>query len=179
MLPDEPSMQSIEEAGGHVVTHAEAHLLADGFFGSSGFIPRQTEYETGLPGHHSFVGDDVVDDPLLADERLVVIHVRGRGTTVLSACSHAGIVNACLEARSLVPDTPIDLVLGGYHLAGAAVEDRIPSTVRDLSELIHPRIVAPGHCTGWRAQAALANAFAPHAFAPSAVGARYSLTGST
>jgi 7,8-dihydropterin-6-yl-methyl-4-(beta-D-ribofuranosyl)aminobenzene 5'-phosphate synthase len=179
MLPDEPSIESIEDAGGHVVTHPEAHLFADGFFGSSGFIPRQTGYESGLPGHHTFVGDNVVEDPLIADERMVVINVIGRGTTVLSACSHAGIVNACLEARSLVPDTATDLVLGGYHLAGATVEDRIPSTVGDLSELIRPRIVAPGHCTGWRAQAALAEEFAPHAFAPSVVGARYLLTGST
>jgi 7,8-dihydropterin-6-yl-methyl-4-(beta-D-ribofuranosyl)aminobenzene 5'-phosphate synthase len=178
MLPEEPTMRSIEDAGGRVVTSGAAHLFGDGFFGCSGMIPRNTEYETGLPGHHSFYGDRVVDDPLILDERLVVTNVRGRGMTVLSACSHAGIVNACLEAQRLVPDTPTDLVLGGYHLAGAAVEARIPSTVRDLAGVIRPRIVAPGHCTGWRANAALAEEFAPDRFAPSVVGARYVLTAS-
>jgi 7,8-dihydropterin-6-yl-methyl-4-(beta-D-ribofuranosyl)aminobenzene 5'-phosphate synthase len=70
----------------------------------------------------------------------------------------------------------VDLVLGGYHLAGSAVEERISSTVRDLAGLIRPRIVAPGHCTGWRANVALAEQFAPDSFAPSVVGARYLLT---
>ena len=179
MLPEEPTIRSIEESGGRVANNADAHLFGGGFFGSSGTIPRKTSYETGLPGHHSFYGDDAIADPLILDERLVVAHVRGRGSTVLSACSHAGIVNACLESQLLVPDTPTDLVLGGYHLAGAAVEDRIPSTVRDLAELVRPHIVAPGHCTGWRANAALAAAFAPENFAPSVVGARYVLAAPT
>ncbi len=175
MLPDEPTVAAIEGAGAHVVTDADPHVFGGGFFGASGIIPRKTDYETGLPGHHSFYGDHGSEDPLILDERLVVVNVRGRGMTVLSACSHAGIVNACLEAQALVPETPTDLVLGGYHLAGAAVEERIPSTVRDLADLIRPQIVAPGHCTGWRANAALAEEFAPDAFAPSVVGARYVL----
>lgn len=176
MLPDEPTIAAIEDAGGRVVTHADPHLFGNGFFGSSGVIPRSTVYETGLPGHHTFHGDHGAADPLILDERLVVANVRGRGITVLSACSHAGIVNACLEAQFLVPNAPVDLVLGGYHLAGSTVEDRISSTVRDLAELIRPRVVAPGHCTGWRANAALAEQFAPDSFAPSVVGARYVLT---
>ena len=116
-------------------------------------------------------------DPLIMDERFVAAEVRGRGVTVVSACSHAGIVNACLGAREHYPDVPVDVVLGGYHLAGAAMELRIAATVADLGGLIEPRIVAPAHCTGWRAKAALADRFAPGRYAPSAVGTRYVLTG--
>ena len=76
------------------------------------------------------------------------------------------------------PTNPLDLVLGGYHLAGATVEDRIEPTVRDLADLVAPRIVAPGHCTGWRAAAALVNAFSPTSCAPSVVGTRYLLNAS-
>jgi hypothetical protein len=43
---------------------------------------------------------------LIMDERFVATCVAGRGLTVVSACSHAGIVNACLEARSRFPDLP-------------------------------------------------------------------------
>jgi hypothetical protein len=64
---------------------------------------------------------------------------------------------------------------GGYRLAGGAVEDRIGPTVHDLEDLVAPRIVAPGHCTGWRAAAALAGAFSPARYAPSFVGTRYLL----
>ena len=117
-------------------------------------------------------------DPEIHDERFLAANVRGRGTTVLTACSHAGVVNVGLEARRLLPDQPVDLLLGGYHLAGAAVEDRIDATVRDLKDLVDPRIVAPGHCTGWRAAAALVNAFSSTGCAPSVVGTRYLLNAS-
>ena len=70
---------------------------------------------------------------------------------------------------------PIDLLLGGYHLSGKAMEARIETTVRDLRERIRPRLVAPGHCTGWRAKVALAQAFAPDRYGPSAVGTAYTL----
>jgi 7,8-dihydropterin-6-yl-methyl-4-(beta-D-ribofuranosyl)aminobenzene 5'-phosphate synthase len=35
-------------------------------------------------------------------------------------------------------------------------------------------VIAPGHCTGWRAINALANAFGDSKLAPLAVGKRYS-----
>ena len=155
MLPPEPTLEAIETAGGTVVTHADLHEIADLFL-ASGDIPRQTSYETGLPGHHTWRGDQVTLDTGIHDERFVAANVRGRGTTVLTACSHAGVVNVGLEARRLLPDQPVDLLLGGCHLAGTTVEDRIEPTVQDLTNLVAPRIVAPGHCTGWRAAAALA-----------------------
>ena len=176
MLPDEPTFDAMHEAGGRVEVHDEPHLLADEFFLGSGAIVRRTSYETGLDGHHTFRGEGVVADPLIMDERYLAAEVRGRGVTVLSACSHAGIVNACLSAREHYGDTPVDLVLGGFHLAGAAMEPRIGATVDDLDQLVDPSIVGPAHCTGWRAKAALADRFAPGRYAPSVVGARYHLT---
>ena len=94
------------------------HAVADGFFLSSGDIPRVTSYETGLAGHVTWRDGQAAPDPEIHDERFLAARVRGRGTTVLSACSHAGIVNVALEALRLVPEEPIDLLLGGYHLAG-------------------------------------------------------------
>ena len=130
----------------------------------------------GLAGHHTVRGDTITPDPLIMDERFLAADVRGRGVTVLSACSHAGIVNACLGAQDHFPGVSIDVVLGGYHLAGAAMEPRIGATVDDLDTLIAPRLVAPAHCTGWRAKAALAARFAPGRYGPSVVGSRYLLT---
>ena len=174
MLPPEPTFQAIEAAGAKLVTRADSHHVADLFL-ASGEIPRLTDYEVGLPGHHSWRDGQVSLDLEIQDERFLAASVRGRGTTVLSACSHAGIVNVGLEARRLVPDQPIDVLLGGYHLAGTTVEDRIDATMRDLTTLVRPRIVAPGHCTGWRAVAALADAVGPSGCAPSVVGTRYLL----
>ncbi len=175
LLPPEPTLEAIVDAGGVIASSADAHLLADGFFLASGEIPRLTDYETGLAGHHSFRDGIAHDDPLIMDERLVAANVRGRGLSVLSACSHAGVVNACLHAQTLVPATPIDVVLGGYHLAGSGMEERIEATARDLDELVGAAVVAPGHCTGWRAKSVLAHRFAPGRYGPSVVGSRYHL----
>ena len=175
LLAPEPTFEAIEAAGGCVVKHDAAHAIAGGFFFGSGLIDRVTGYEQGLVGHHTFVGDKGREDPLIVDERFVAAHVRGRGTTVLSACSHAGVVNVSLGVQAQFHGEPIDVVLGGYHLSGKAMETRIEATVRDLKERIRPRVVAPGHCTGWRATAALAHAFAPERYGPSAVGTMYTL----
>jgi len=179
MLPEEPTFEDIGNAGGKIVTHDAPHTLSDGFFFASGKIERVTEYEAGFVGHHSFYGEAGESDPLIMDERFVAACVRGRGVSVFSACSHAGVVNACLSAKGQFPDTPVDVVLGGYHLAGKAMETRIEETVHDLNTLIEPRVVAPGHCTGWRAKARLADTFAPGRFGPSVVGTMYRLKSDT
>ena len=79
------------------------------------------------------------------------------------------------EGRTAYPDVDIDLVLGGFHLAGATMEQRIAATAADLFDIVRPRILAPGHCTGWRAKAALAERFAPGRYAPSVVGTSFFL----
>lgn len=176
LLPKEPSFDDIAQAGGEIVTRDDPHAICGGLFFGSGAIDRVTSYETGLVGHHSFQGEDGKPDPLIMDERFVAACVPGRGVTVLSACSHAGIVNACLGAKKYFPDASVDLVIGGYHLAGKGMEARIKPTVDDLQTRINPRLVAPGHCTGWRAKAKLADCFAPGRYAPSVVGAMYRLS---
>jgi len=101
--------------------------------------------------------------------------VRSRGVSVLSSCSHAGVVNAALGAVGAFGGEPIDVILGGYHLAGEGMEPRIEPTVHDLANRVRPRVVAPAHCTGWRAKAALAHKFAPGNYGPSVVGSLYAL----
>jgi 7,8-dihydropterin-6-yl-methyl-4-(beta-D-ribofuranosyl)aminobenzene 5'-phosphate synthase len=98
------------------------------------------------------------------------VNVAGKGLVVFSACSHAGIVNVCSHARATFPDLPIHCVMGGLHLSGPN-EEIIPQTVDGLKDFGIATIAA-GHCTGWRAMAALSNAF-PGALAPTAVGKQF------
>jgi len=174
LLNPEPTFEALEAAGGSVTKHAQAHTLADFFF-VSGVIERVTSYEAGLVGHHTVRNEHAVADPLILDERFLAARVRGRGVSVLSSCSHAGVVNVALSALGTFKGEPIDVILGGYHLAGGGMEPRIESTVHDLVHRIKPRVVAPGHCTGWRAKAALAHAFSPGRYGPSVVGTLYAL----
>ena len=73
---------------------------------------------------------------------------------------------------------PSSTAISVSRAAGSAMEARIDETVRDLAELVDPAVVAPGHCTGWRAKAALAARFGPDRYGPSVVGTTYVLSAS-
>jgi 7,8-dihydropterin-6-yl-methyl-4-(beta-D-ribofuranosyl)aminobenzene 5'-phosphate synthase len=147
----------------------------DDLFWISGEIPRLTSYEKGLLGQVARAADDAPwqPDPLLMDERFLVVHVKDKGLVVFSACSHAGIVNVLHEARSRFPGTKLHAVMGGFHLSGGT-ETAIPDTIRDLGEF-RPDLIIPAHCTGWRAVNALTQAFGESVVVPAAVGKLFSL----
>jgi len=105
------------------------------------------------------------------DERWLAVNVKGKGLVVLSACSHAGIVNVLKHAGANFADVPLYAVVGGLHLSGVN-EEIIPQTVKAMREFGLTQIAA-GHCTGWRAIAALSAAFGDKVLAPTAVGKRY------
>ena len=65
---------------------------------------------------------------------------------------------------------PLHAVIGGFHLSGGN-ERVIPDTV-DALKAFDLDVIAPAHCTGWRAVGALAGAFGS-AVVPAAVGKTY------
>jgi 7,8-dihydropterin-6-yl-methyl-4-(beta-D-ribofuranosyl)aminobenzene 5'-phosphate synthase len=168
-----PSAVEMESIGARVVASAAPTTVLDGLAWLSGEVPRVTPYETGVLNHvrRTADGKGWEPDPLITDERYVAVNVRGKGLIVLTACSHAGVVNVLTDARRNFPDLPLHAVVGGLHLSGAT-EARIPETVRDLAQfgLTH---VVPAHCTGWRAVTALVGAFGEPAVVPAAVGKRF------
>jgi 7,8-dihydropterin-6-yl-methyl-4-(beta-D-ribofuranosyl)aminobenzene 5'-phosphate synthase len=167
-----PSPAEMEGLGAAVVIDPADRLLLDRHFYLSGEIPRLSAFEKGRTDHLSRTGPQAPwqPDPLLLDERMLVAHVRSLGLIVLSSCSHAGIVNVCTSVQTLFPDAPIHCVMGGLHLGGV-MERIIPDTVEALRPFAIPHIIT-GHCTGWRALHALANAFGD-AVSQSAVGTTY------
>ena len=165
------SVAHMEENGATVVNSHEARTILDGHIYYSGEIPRVSAFEKGRQDHLCRpVGGDWQPDPLLMDERMVVVHVKDLGLVVFSACSHAGIVNVCTEVRQLFPGIPIHAVLGGLHLGGV-MERIIPETVAGLLPF-DIQFLIPGHCTGWRAVHALANAYGDRV-SQSAIGTTY------
>jgi 7,8-dihydropterin-6-yl-methyl-4-(beta-D-ribofuranosyl)aminobenzene 5'-phosphate synthase len=167
-----PSTAAMEDRGARVVNDPAARLLLDGHFYYSGEIPRVTAFETGRQDHlcRRDNSEEWRPDPYLMDERMLVANVRDLGLVVFSACSHAGIVNVCTEVRRLFPDLPIHAVMGGLHLGGV-MEHLIPQTVEGLRSFDIQYLIA-GHCTGWRALHALADAYGERV-SQSAVGTSY------
>lgn len=174
LMEDVPSVADLEAHGGTVVSTREPQCIAGETVFVSGEIPRRTEFETGLPGQHRRTADGKGWEPdeLLMDERFVAVNVRGKGLVVLTACSHAGVINVLAHARECFPGVKLHAVLGGLHLSGTN-ERVIPQTVEALKGF-ELDVVAAGHCTGWRAMAALANAFGDKRLTPLAVGKRLS-----
>jgi 7,8-dihydropterin-6-yl-methyl-4-(beta-D-ribofuranosyl)aminobenzene 5'-phosphate synthase len=169
-----PSPDELARAGAAVINSREPHVAGNGAFYVSGEIPRNIPYETGLPGHLRKSGDGLgwEPDPLVMDERFVSVNVRDKGQFIFSACSHAGIINVLNHARAVFPEVPLYGLMGGLHLAGST-EKIIPDTIADLRQF-DLKLLAPGHCTGWRAMSALEQAF-PGKVAPLAVGKRFTI----
>ena len=167
-----PDPEKLAKAGAYVVNSREPQLAGDGSFFISGEIPRLSKYEAGLPGHlrRSSDGQSWDPDPLLMDERFISVHLKGKGQFVFSACSHAGIINVLTHARSTFPDVPLYGAMGGLHLSGVT-EKIIPDTIGDLKKF-ELKLLAPGHCTGWRALTAMARTFGDE-LVPTAVGKRF------
>lgn len=157
-------------AGFEIAERRQPSFLLDGALLVTGEVDRTTAFETGFPGHQAHGAGDWEPDPLILDDQALIAHVRGHGLVVLTGCGHAGVVNILRHARALTGVDRIHAVIGGFHLSGPAFEPVIGPTCDALAELAPDHLV-PAHCTGWRAQHALAARF-PDAFIPNCVGTR-------
>jgi 7,8-dihydropterin-6-yl-methyl-4-(beta-D-ribofuranosyl)aminobenzene 5'-phosphate synthase len=173
LMDDVPGIDDLNGQGAHVICTTEPQRLLDDMYFVSGEIPRITPFERGLPGQvrRSQDGKSWEPDELLMDERWLAVHVKGKGLVVFSACSHAGIINVLKHARTDFPGVPLHAVMGGLHLSGAN-EKIIPQTVDAMKEF-QLATIAAGHCTGWRAMAALTTTFGDKIVVPTAVGKRF------
>jgi len=169
-----PNVDEFTQAGAKIINTEEPQFIADGAFYLSGEIPRRTAYETGLPGHvrRASDGQGWEPDPLILDERFISVHVKDKGQVVFSACSHAGLVNVLMHAQSVFPEVGLYGVIGGLHLSGVT-EKIIPQTVADIRQF-DLQLIAPGHCTGWRALSAMSTVFGDE-LVPLAVGKQLNL----
>ena len=168
------SKRALEAEGLTVIERREPSLLVDGCVLITGEIDRTTGFEHGMPpAHQEWTGSAWQHDPLVPDDQALVAHVRGRGLVVLTGCGHAGAINIVRHAQRLTAVPALHAMLGGFHLGGPAFEPIIGPTVDALTSMA-PALVVPGHCTGWRAQHALAAAL-PGAWAPGSSGSSFRL----
>jgi 7,8-dihydropterin-6-yl-methyl-4-(beta-D-ribofuranosyl)aminobenzene 5'-phosphate synthase len=172
-MEDIPSAHILTANGADlIVTRDEQLVLSDTFF-ISGEIPRVTSFERGMPGQHRLdAAGQWIPDELLMDERFVAVHLANKGLFVVTACSHAGLINVLTHAAARFPSIPLLGVLGGFHLSGST-EAIIPETV-DALEAFDLQLIAAAHCTGWRALGQLAQRYGDRVVA-SAVGKRFVL----
>ena len=150
--------EDIVAHGGKIIESKAPLLLFDDIGLISGEVPRINAYELGLPHALRMMNGIWEEEPLVIDERILIFNLKNKGLCVFTGCGHTGVVNGSHAAKNLLANKKIHILMGGFHLAGPAFEDRISPTVADLSK-INPDYVITGHCTGAKAQTALTSAF--------------------
>lgn len=172
------SRRALRREGVGIIERRQPSLLVEDMILVTGEVDRTTDYERGMPApHQRWTGTGWAHDPLVVDDQALVMNLRGRGLVVLTGCGHAGAVNILRHARRLTAVDDVHALVGGLHLSGPAADQIIPSTVTDLVRL-RPDVLLSGHCTGWRANHALAAAL-PEAWVPSSSGSTCLLRGLT
>jgi 7,8-dihydropterin-6-yl-methyl-4-(beta-D-ribofuranosyl)aminobenzene 5'-phosphate synthase len=169
------SRHALESEGIEVVERRVPSLLVDRCVLITGEVDRTTEFEHGMPpSHQALVDGEWRHDPLVLDDQALVVHVRDRGLVVLTGCGHAGAINIIRHAQRLTEVPRLHALIGGLHLSGPAFEPIIAPTVSALAAAA-PDLLVPGHCTGWRAQHALASAL-PSAWMQGSSGTTYHMS---
>ena len=155
-------------AGGALLLTSDPVQLMPGLM-TTGQVPRVApDTEEGLSVITVTEGRAAADNIL--DDIALIACVKGKGLVVIAGCSHSGIVNIVRRALALFPGEKLYAVLGGFHLI-AASQQGIAATVEELAGH-NPALVAAGHCTGFKAQAALYNTLGDR-FIPLHVGAEF------
>ncbi|XHH09519.1 MAG: MBL fold metallo-hydrolase [Candidatus Bathyarchaeia archaeon] len=171
--PDFPTQEQLSPA--QIINTKEPALVANQTILVTGEIPRKTSFERGYGLNRILKDGDWQSDRWVLDDRALVMNLKGRGLVVVSGCAHAGIINTVRYAQEVTGVKPVYAVIGGFHLSGQDNENIIPQTLVELKQ-INPQLIVPCHCTGWRANYAIAKLF-PKAYVHNSVGNLYQLEG--
>jgi 7,8-dihydropterin-6-yl-methyl-4-(beta-D-ribofuranosyl)aminobenzene 5'-phosphate synthase len=136
-----------------IIESSQPTEIAPGII-ATGAIPRRNAYEN--IGDPFFLDESCTRPDPLVDDQALLIETR-RGWTVITGCGHAGLINTLHYAKEITGKGKIAAVIGGLHLLRASTE-RIEATIYDLRNF-EVQLLAPCHCTGFRATSCLQNGF--------------------
>ena len=127
-----PSLEQLTPA--KIVNTKKPHLIANDLACITGEIPRKVTFEKGLMQNKIYSDNSWQPDPLVLDDRALVINIKDKGLVIISGCAHAGIINTIRYAQQITGLTKVYAILGGFHLAGKEFEKRIEPTIEELKE---------------------------------------------
>jgi 7,8-dihydropterin-6-yl-methyl-4-(beta-D-ribofuranosyl)aminobenzene 5'-phosphate synthase len=162
---DRPSLEAL---GAQLVEEAQAREILPGFW-LTGEIPMREEQEAGEVGLMLGTAREHAIADTFSDEQALAVDTE-RGLAVLVGCSHRGLINSILAAKS-VSHREVAIVLGGAHLRSAR-PDQIDGAIQRSQGLAQQ--LALGHCTGPLAEAGFAEAYG-HRFCRLKAGWRWAI----
>jgi len=111
----------------------------------TGEVPRITDFEGPEPNLFIEKDGNLIADPLMDDQALVVD--TPDGAVVLTGCAHSGIVNILKHVIATSSSGRIRAVVGGTHLGMGAPVSRVEVTMDHLEEIAPDKMIF-NHCTG-------------------------------
>ena len=163
----------LEQKNVDLVESVSPTLIADDMILVTGTVERTTSFEKGMPNALMEKDGELVRDPLI-DDQAIVVNLNGKGLVVISGCAHAGIVNTVMFSQKTTGEQNLHAILGGFHLTGPFFEKIHEDTIEELKKMT-PDTVMPMHCTGWKAMQKFQKAF-PSSFVLNSVGSKMTLS---
>ncbi len=104
-----------------------------------GEIPRKSDFESQTT---PFMLESGKPDMVMDDSAVAI--VSKKGLSVITGCSHAGIVNIVEHAKKITGIKELNLVMGGFHL-----KKQDQQTLRTVDYFAEntPVLLIPSHCT--------------------------------
>nr|WP_321255106.1 MBL fold metallo-hydrolase [uncultured Pseudodesulfovibrio sp.] len=146
----------VEALGVSVVESEVPRQMLDGNALFLGEIPRNCDFERGMPNAFQKNGGEESFDTI-EDDSSMVFHLKGKGLVILSGCAHAGIVNTVNYAREVTGVDKVHAIMGGFHLTGPDFVHAVEPTIAAFQSF-SPQHVIPAHCTGRAATLAIEKA---------------------
>ncbi|MBN1144840.1 MAG: MBL fold metallo-hydrolase [Bacteroidales bacterium] len=106
-------------------------------------IPVRFPEDTHCRNFQVKINDKLVDDSF--EDELYLAITQNRQLSVISSCSHRGIINIMVAARAHFP-MPVDTILGGFHIR-ASLDNQLETLVKYFIE-ISPEAIGVCHCSG-------------------------------
>ena len=163
----------LEQKNVEMVESESPTLIADDMIMVTGTVERTTEFEKGMPNALVEKDGEIVKDPIIDDQALV-IKLNEKGLIVITGCAHAGVINTVMFAQKATGEQNIHAVVGGFHLSGPFFEKIHDETFEELKKL-DPDVILPMHCTGWKAIQRISEEF-PSGFVFNSVGSKMTLS---
>ncbi len=149
LFPHTLVKNDLQQKNVDIVESKSPVMIAGDMIMVTGEVERNTPFEKGMPNALIEKDGELVHDPIMDDQALVV-NVTGKGLVVISGCAHAGIINTVKFAQKKTGEQKVHAVLGGFHLSGPFFEKIHDPTIQELKDL-NPEFIMPMHCTGWKA----------------------------
>ena len=164
-----PPRAEWEAAGAQIILSEGPYQLSPGCW-TTGAVPRRSFEKAGTPKSMAYrEGDELIRD-YVDDDQAIVINVQDKGLVVVAGCAHSGIVNTVHYAIEISGVDKVWAIMGGFHL-GRAEDEEIQGTIDEIKK-IAPVMIAPSHCTGFKAISQFAFQM-PDQFVLGIVGTKY------